>query len=379
MSLVIDEHRGYLADEVRLSAFERAIAATVRPGDVVIDLGSGTGILGLLATRAGAARVYAVEETALSGLALEIAAANHVADRIRVVRGWSTWVTLPELADVVISDQIGHFGVEAGIFEYFGDARRRLLKPGGRTIPRALSWRAAPVECVPLRESIDFWRHRRAGFDVSAVVPPAEGSGYPIMLEPGALLAPPITIASSPIDALPESGLVIGDAEFQIEREGIFDGVAGWFVAELAPGITFTNGPDSDRRINRRQVVLPMAPIEVHPGERVQLRIRLRPIGTLVDWKVVVIGVDGAERVRVRRSTFQGMLIAPEDLSSKSPSARPTLSARGEARRRALDLCDGLRTVQEIESELRRAYPEMLPSEADASAFLAEVLLNDAS
>lgn len=378
MSLVIDEHRSYLADEVRLGAFARAIAATVRPGDVVIDLGSGTGILGLLATRAGAARVYAVEETALGGLAREIAAANGVADRVRVVRGWSTWVTLPELADVVISDQIGHFGIEAGMFEYFADARRRLLKPDGRFVPRALSWRCAPVECVPLREAIDFWRHRREGFDLSPVVPPAEGSGFPTVLSRETLLATPATLASAAVDALPESGVVSGSADFQIDREGTLDGVGGWFVAELAPGITFTNGPDVDERINRRQVALPITPVAVRAGDRVQVRIRFRPLTVIVDWQVVVTAADGSERARVRRSTFQGMLIAPEDVLSRAPSARPTLSTRGDARRVALNLCDGSRTVEQIEGELRRAYPEMLPSDAEASAFLSEVLGNDA-
>jgi protein arginine N-methyltransferase 1 len=379
VSLVIDEHRTYLADVVRLTAFERAIAATVRPGDVVIDLGSGTGILGLLATRAGAARVYAVEETALGGLAREIAAANGVADRIRVIRGWSTWVTLPELADVVVSDQIGHFGIEAGMFEYFADARRRLLKPEGRLIPRMISWRCAPVECVPLREAIDFWRHRRAGFDLSPVVPPAEGSGFPTVLSRDMLLAAPATLASAAADALPESGLVSGSAEFQIERNGTLDGIGGWFVAELAPGVTFTNGPDANERIDRRQVALPTTPLAVRAGDRVQLRIRFRPLTVVVDWQVVVTAADGTERARVRRSTFQGMLIAPEDLLSKLPSARPKLSTRGEARRAALSLCDGSRTVAEIESELRRAYPEMLPTTEDASAFLSEVLGSDAS
>ena len=379
MSLVLDEHRGYLADRVRLAAFERAIAVTVKPGNVVIDLASGTGILGLLATRAGAARVYAVEETALGGLAREIAAANNVADRIRVVRGWSTWVTLPELADVVVSDQIGHFGIEAGAFEYFADARRRLLKPHGRTIPTTIAWRCAPVECSPLREAIDFWRHPRAGFDLSSVVPPAEGSGFPIVLERDALLAAAVTIASAPVDALPPSGLVTGEADFQIDRPGTFDGIGGWFVAELAPGITFTNGPDVAERVNRRQVVLPIAPLTVERGDRVHLRIRFRPLTLMVDWQVVVTGADGRERTRQRRSTFQGMLIAPEDLTAKNPLARPTLSTRGEARRRALELCDGSHTVQEIESELRRTYPEMLPGDAEASAFLSEVLGHDAS
>jgi type I protein arginine methyltransferase len=379
VSLVLDEHRTYLADGVRLAAFEKAIAATVKPGDIVIDLGSGTGILGLLALRAGAARVYALEETSLGGLAREIAAANGVADRIHVMRGLSTWLTLPELADVVITDQIGPFGIEAGIFEYLPDARRRLLKPDGRTIPRALSWRCAPVECEPLRRSIDFWRHPHTGFDLAAVVPPAEGSGYPITLDPEVLLATAATVATAAVDVLPQSGLVSGETTFTITRAGTFDGLGGWFVADLAAGVTFTNGPDSAERINRRQVVLPVAPVHVTPGDRAHVRLRFRPQTLMVDWQVRVAGVHGTERMRVRRSTFQGMLIAPEDLTRKAPDARPSLSRRGQARRTVLELCDGSRSVAEIETELRAAFPDLLASDDDAAAFVSDVLGSDAS
>lgn len=378
MSLVLDEHRSYLADAVRLSAFERAISAAVRPGDVVLDLGSGTGILGLMAARAGAARVYAVEETSLGGLAREIAVANHLADRIHVVRGWSTWVTLPEPADVVVTDQIGHFGIEAGIFEYLPDARRRLLKPDARVIPRRMSWRCAPVESAPLRDSIDFWRQPRGGFDFSPIVGPASASGYPAQLSAGALLAPAATVASAATDTLPSSGLITGDATFEIARAGTLDGIGGWFVADLSPAISFTNGPDTPERIDRRQVVLPVSRVAVEPADVVHLRLRFRPATIMVDWQVVVTSRNGVERSRTRRSTFEGMLIAPEDLTLKSPAARPSLSRRGSARKMALSLCDGSRTVREIEAALRESFPEILTSDEEAAAFLAEALASDA-
>src|SRR5438309_6758335 len=50
-----------LADVERTDAFQKSIELAVKPGDVVLDLGSGSGIMALLAARAGAGRVFAVE------------------------------------------------------------------------------------------------------------------------------------------------------------------------------------------------------------------------------------------------------------------------------------------------------------------------------
>ena len=100
----------YLTDEVRLSAYQRPINATVRPGDVVPDLGSGTGILGLFACRAGAAHVYSIEVGSIIGLAREICRVNGFLDRVTYMRGLSTELELSRKADVVVADEIGNLG-----------------------------------------------------------------------------------------------------------------------------------------------------------------------------------------------------------------------------------------------------------------------------
>ena len=67
----------------RVSAYEAALAEMVRCDDVGLDLGSGTGILGLLACRAGARRVYAIDHGGMAQPARAIAHANGLDDRIR--------------------------------------------------------------------------------------------------------------------------------------------------------------------------------------------------------------------------------------------------------------------------------------------------------
>src|SRR4051812_38333254 len=146
MSRQFEAHRQYLADGPRIRAFRRALSETVRPGDIVVDLAAGTGILGLLACEAGASKVFAVDEGPILDFALKIAAANGWGDRIVPVREISTRATLPVLADVIVTDQIGQFGIEAGLVQYLRDASRRWLKPGGKTIPLGVDLWASPVE-----------------------------------------------------------------------------------------------------------------------------------------------------------------------------------------------------------------------------------------
>ena len=50
------------------------------------------------------------------------------------------------------------------------------------------------------------------------------------------------------------------------------------------------------------------------------------------------------------------------------------LTPRGEARRTVLELCDGVRTVREIERVLAARHPDMFSTDRDASVFVAEVL-----
>jgi len=123
-----------LSDPERMGAYERAIRQTVKPGSVVVDIGTGTGIMAVLACQLGASRVYAIEPNPIISLAREIAVANHCADKIVFMEEISTQVTLPTRADVIVSDLRGLLPLLNHHIPSIADARRRFLAPGGTMI-----------------------------------------------------------------------------------------------------------------------------------------------------------------------------------------------------------------------------------------------------
>ena len=139
------EHARMLHDDRRTGDYLAALAAAVRPGDVVLDIGTGSGVLAVAAARAGARHVYAIEASDIAEVAREVFELNGVADRITLVPGWSRQIDLPEQADLLVAEVIGNEPFEEEILETTLDARRRLLKPGARLLPNRLTILARPV------------------------------------------------------------------------------------------------------------------------------------------------------------------------------------------------------------------------------------------
>jgi predicted RNA methylase len=138
-------------DERRVTMFMRAIEETVKDGDVVVDAGSGTGVLGLLAAKQGAAKVYCLElNSGFIPVIEENARRNGLADRIEAVAADATTFELPEQVDVIICEVIS-----AGFF-YEPQLQilanlRRYLKPGGVIVPSAVENK---IELIDAQEEV---------------------------------------------------------------------------------------------------------------------------------------------------------------------------------------------------------------------------------
>src|SRR5215813_5909517 len=140
----LDYHRRLLDDGHRLAAYERALRQVVRPGDVVLDIGAGTGILALLAARLGAARVHAVESMPIAAAARALARANGLGDRVVVHEADLREMPAVEPVDVVVGDFLGAFLAD-DLMLAAAAAATRWLRPGGRFVPKSVELFLAPV------------------------------------------------------------------------------------------------------------------------------------------------------------------------------------------------------------------------------------------
>ncbi|HEX2224475.1 MAG TPA: 50S ribosomal protein L11 methyltransferase [Thermoanaerobaculia bacterium] len=127
-------HQRLVADTVRVQAYRTAILRH-GAGKSVVEVGCGSGILSIFAAQAGAARVVAIEESEIAALAEEMFAANGCDGVVELRRANSRDVDLDEPADLIIHEILGSDPFVEALLPAIADARRRLLRPGGRLLP----------------------------------------------------------------------------------------------------------------------------------------------------------------------------------------------------------------------------------------------------
>ena len=223
----INYHLSMLVDETRTGAYSQALSKVVKPGDVVVDVGCGSGILSFFACRAGARHVYAVESEAVIKIAELVAAENGLRDRITFYHDRSFNVELPEPADVIVTETMGTFGFEEGILGSLADARDRFLKKGGTLIPHGVDLFLVPVELPQFYEHVvDFWVNRCQGFDFSPVRHLTVNNFHPLKLHEGTFLGDPMRVQEIEFGGTTQAEV---KANFSVyaNRRGWFHGLAG--------------------------------------------------------------------------------------------------------------------------------------------------------
>ncbi|PSS31719.1 Protein arginine N-methyltransferase [Actinidia chinensis var. chinensis] len=136
-----------LCDRVRMDSYYNAVFDNKHhfDGKIVLDVGTGSGILAIWAGQAGARKVYQVEATKMSEHPRELVKANNLQDVVEVIEGSIEDVTLPEKVDVIISEWMGYFLLRESMFDSVICARDRWLKPTGVMYPSNARMWLAPM------------------------------------------------------------------------------------------------------------------------------------------------------------------------------------------------------------------------------------------
>ena len=282
----VKAYAGLLEDQRRTESFLAGVKAVVRPGDVVLDLGTGVGLLAIAAAQAGASRVYALEPTGIGTLAKANFQANGYGDRITLITGMSTEVDLPERADVLLSDLVSNDPLGERVVQFTADARRRLLKPAARLMPSAVRIFALPVDVpaallprqpvTPTR--VDTWR-QRYGVDFGALAenappPPSSCTVNPWRLA-GHAIGTPVPVFEAQLATATADDLAIhAEGAFEATEAALLNGVLIYWEAEFGPGRWFSTHPDhveQDNRWRHLRVWLLPEPFMLEPGRRYHL------------------------------------------------------------------------------------------------------------
>eukprot|EP00820_Chromera_velia_P001322 Cvel_15164.t1-p1 / transcript=Cvel_15164.t1 / gene=Cvel_15164 / organism=Chromera_velia_CCMP2878 / gene_product=Probable protein arginine N-methyltransferase, putative / transcript_product=Probable protein arginine N-methyltransferase, putative / location=Cvel_scaffold1108:487-3648(-) / protein_length=332 / sequence_SO=supercontig / SO=protein_coding / is_pseudo=false len=165
-------HEEMLKDSVRTGTYQKAILQNKHlfKDKVVLDVGSGSGILSMFAARAGAKKVIGIECSEIVDVARKLVAHNGLADVIEFVQGKAEEVELPvDKVDIIVSEWMGYFLLYESMLDTVLFCRDKWLKPGGLIYPdHASLWVAAIEDGEYKEEKIGFWT-RVWGFDFGVV------------------------------------------------------------------------------------------------------------------------------------------------------------------------------------------------------------------
>jgi protein arginine N-methyltransferase 1 len=352
----------------------------MKPGSIVLDIGTGPGIFAILACQLGASGVFALEMEEIIQIARENAAhyscpdGTVCANRIEFIEDFSTNVTLPSQVDVVISDLHGALPLYGRHIPSIVDARERFLRPGGVLIPRKETLWAAVVEMPTLyNRLVDTWEHNILDMPLASGRKLAVNGIQQTHPERDQLLSAPALWGTLNYSTI-EDPDVSGELSWNVERDAEGHGFIVWFDSDLADGVSFSNAPGKTKTIYGSVFFPWIQPLQLKQDDTVRVQLEAKLIGSEYAWRwatqVKSSGGDGNFREKFAQSTLTGSVFSLPQLRKQSATYVPQLSSEGILDRKILEMMDGHTTLEEIARKLTAEHPEKFIRWHDAMKFV---------
>ena len=242
-------HFEMLNDEKRNEAFRRALVNAITPETIVLDIGSGTGLLAMMAARAGARETVTCEMVPLlAELARDTVALNGLADRIITLDMKSTSLVIGyqmvHKANLLVTETVDCGLLGEGIVPSIAHAKANLLTEDAQIVPCAATVYAMVVES-PRLKNLNLAR-TAAGFDVSLINRYATANYFPVRLD--AFEYTPLTEPFAVFNFDFVNGTIVPERrkiEVRAQRDGTAQCVIFWFNMQLDRENSISNEPGS--------------------------------------------------------------------------------------------------------------------------------------
>jgi Arginine methyltransferase oligomerization subdomain/Ribosomal protein L11 methyltransferase (PrmA) len=366
-----------IADGPRIDAYVSALRQAVKPGSVVVDLGSGPGLFALIACQLGARRVFAIEPDNVIQVARDAAREYGFVDRIDFIQDFSTKVNLSENADVIVSDLRGVLPWFQQHLPSIQDARLRFLAADGILIPRRDTLWAAVVEVSQqYADIVTPWEDNRHGFFFKSARNMVTNSWGKLQVKPENLLGQPVCWHQIDYNQI-EDANVRADISLPLERRGIAHGLAIWFDSELLEGISLSNAPAGEELIYGNAFFPFQLPVEVTAGDQVAAKFEGYLIGDDYVWRWDTrVTSQGTMKASFKQSTVFGTPLSPAQLHKRAASYVPVPNEDGRIEAFVLSQMDGKNSLEQIAAELVERFPLRFHDANDALDLAAELSVN---
>ena len=158
----LSQHERMLADQVRVTAYHTAIKKHVSQEDVVIDLGTGTGILAFFASQQNPKKIHAIDHSSTIEIAEYLSSKNSISN-IEFHKTHSSKLSKDIRASIIIHEQIGDFLFEEDMINNISELRDRFLLPDGKILPNKFELFFEPVQLNDDRRTPYLWENNLYG------------------------------------------------------------------------------------------------------------------------------------------------------------------------------------------------------------------------